>query len=78
MTSVVFRTLPHLFMTVGNEVSSDIVEALLVVAKDKSAREMSNLTDTIIKVHSVLQELLKEEHNRVEARVARWTSHRSD
>jgi hypothetical protein len=65
-------------MTVGNEVSSDIVEALLVVAKDKSAREMSNLTDTIIKVHSVLQELLQEEHKRVEARVARWTNHISE
>ena len=44
-------------MSVSNELSSEIAAAILVVANEKSAVELTNLSETIIKVHSILQEM---------------------
>jgi hypothetical protein len=59
-------------MSVSNELSSEIAAAILLVAQDKSPRELTNLTEMMVKVHSVLQELVQEERTaRYQARFER-------
>jgi hypothetical protein len=59
-------------MSVSNELSSEIAAAILVVANEKSAVELMNLSETIIKVHSILQEMsIAERIARYDATVTR-------
>ena len=54
-------------MTISNELSSDIATAILA-AENKAPRELKELMEIVLKVHSVLQEMT------VEARAARYRS----
>jgi hypothetical protein len=47
-------------MTVSNELSSDIASAILA-AKERSPRQLSELKEIVLRVHSTLQELAEKE-----------------
>ncbi|HSS19714.1 MAG TPA: hypothetical protein VLL54_06545 [Pyrinomonadaceae bacterium] len=48
-------------MAISHEVSSEIVAALLA-AKDRSPRELEDLKETLLTIHSTLQRLNEEAH----------------
>ena len=48
-------------MAISNELSSDVVVALL--ANEKSPQELKKLKDIILEVHSTLQEMSEETKN---------------
>lgn len=48
-------------MAISRELSSEIVAALLA-AKDRSPRELEDLKETLITIHSTLQRLTEEAH----------------
>lgn len=47
-------------MAISHELSSEIAAALLA-AKDKSPRELEDLRETLLMIHSTLQRLTEEE-----------------
>jgi len=53
-------------MAISNELSSEIAAALLA-AQGKSSRELSDLKEIVVKVHSVLQQLTIEAKNAQES-----------
>jgi hypothetical protein len=66
MTSIFFREWSvfsgsETSMAISHEVSSEIVAALLA-AKDRSPRELEDLKETLLTIHSTLQRLTEEAH----------------
>lgn len=50
-------------MAISHEVSSEIVAALLA-AKDRSPRELEDLKETLLTIHTTLQKLTDEAHTK--------------
>ena len=60
-------------MAISHELSSEIAAALFA-AKDRSPRELKDLRETLLVIHSTLQRLSDDAHNAQLARVDRLTS----
>jgi hypothetical protein len=60
-------------MAISHELSSEIAAALFT-AKDRSPRELKDLKETLLVIHSTLQRLSDDAHDAHLARVDRFTS----
>ncbi len=48
-------------MAISNELSGDIATAILVATKDRTPRELTDLKEVILEVHSTLQQMTETE-----------------